>query len=97
LHHSIKRHPQQIYLAMQPEKNDDSGIPDLPDNPPPGFGNQSLIDICKNYHLNSDQILNALSLENINADPAMSIREIASQNKVSPFDVFQIIKAESGR
>lgn len=89
--------PQQIYLAMQSEKTKESGIPELPDNPPPGFGNQSLADICEKYHLNSDQILNALLLENISADPAMSIREIASQNKVSPVDVFQIIKAGNGR
>jgi len=86
--------PQQIYLAMQPAKSENSGIPTLPDNPPPGFGNQSIADICEKYHLNTKNILNALLQENISADPAISIRKIAGQNNVSPFDVYLIIKAE---
>jgi len=89
--------PQQVYLAMQHEKTKNDGISGLPENPPPGFGNLALADICEKYHLNTENILNALALESINADPAMSIRMIATQNQVSPFDIYLIIKTESGR
>ena len=90
--------PQQIYLAMQPSViadigADDSGRAVLPDNPPAGFGNQALSKICAHYQLNPDHMLQALSRENIIAEPDMTIRMIAGKNTVSPMDVYLIIKA----
>ncbi len=92
-----KKTPQQIYLAMQPAETKNPGIPTLPDNPPPGFGNQSLAEICEKYHLNTDHILKALLRENISTEPSMSIRMIAGQNNISPFDVYLVIKTEGGK
>ena len=90
--------PQQIYLAMQPAVLSDNGADDsgpavLPDNPPAGFGNQALSKICAHYQLNPDHVLQALSRENIIAEPDMTIRMIAGKNTVSPMDVYLILKA----
>ena len=88
--------PQQIYLAMRPPEKKNAGVPTLPDSPPPGFGNQSLETICTHYQLNTKSILDALTEKNIIADPGMSIRNIAEQNNISPFDVYLVIQ-EKGR
>jgi len=92
-----KKTPQQIYLAMQPDEKKSNGISVLPDNPPQGFGNQSLENICSQYRLNTDAIIKRLSVKNINAKPDMSIRMIADRNQISPLDVYLIIKAERVR
>ena len=92
-----KKTPQQIYLAMKPRKAKNTGIQTLPDNPPPGFGNQSLANICSHYHLNTETIIKILTMENIKAEPDMSIRMIADQNHISPLDVYLVIKAEGRR
>ena len=89
-----KKTPQQIYLAMKPRKAKNTGIQTLPDNPPPGFGNQSLAEICETYHLNTNAIIKILSIKDINAEPEMSIRMIADRNNISPFDVYLVIKTE---
>ena len=79
---------------MQPEEIKNPGIQMLPDNPPPGFGNQSLAEICRQYHLNTEGIIKILSMKNINAEPDMSIRIIADRNHISPLDVYLVIKEE---
>ena len=90
-----KMSPKKIYLSMKaPQKNMVETL-SLPDNPPPGFGNRLLADLCHEYQLNIPKIMRLLADEKINARPDMSIKMIAKKNNISPIDLYTIIKNNS--
>ena len=63
----------------------------LPSSPPPGFGNQTLDDICKKYNLNNETIIKALAQKGINADSHLTFKEIATENNTDPHALFEIL------
>lgn len=86
------RTPKQIYDAMLAAAKDSA--PDykgLPDQPPPGFGKQSLSDVTGQYGLNIDEILAKLEARAIKAAGDMNIKDIAAQNGMSPPDLYQVL------
>ena len=86
-----KMSPQQVYLAMKPEKGL-SKTKGLPDTPQQGFGKRTLADICQEYSLNTTAILRGLVDNNIKATADVTIKKIAEQNNMNPIDVYEIIK-----
>ncbi|MCK4986517.1 MAG: DUF4405 domain-containing protein [Desulfobacterales bacterium] len=82
--------PQQVYLAMIPDKEVGQQMK-MPQTPPPGTGSRSLADLCQEYSLNIPIVVRGLAEENIKASAEMSLKEIATQNKRSPIDVYDAI------
>lgn len=84
--------PRQIYEAMAAGTTEKSAENMFPENPPAGFGRQTLEQIAKIYQLDLIKLTDVLSAQGISAQPSLSIREIAEANSRSAMDVFEIIK-----
>lgn len=91
--------PQQIYLAMKPDKDKSSvpvvsegGVIPLPDAPPPGTGNLTLADLCSQYHLNIKKVVRAMSEKGYTVDEASNLKTIAANNQTSPIDLYEVLK-----
>ncbi|TES90908.1 MAG: hypothetical protein E3J94_04415 [Desulfobacteraceae bacterium] len=83
--------PQQVYFAMKPV-NPAGNSKSLPDNPPAGFGNRNLADICQEYRLDIKAVVRGLTEKNLMADAEMTVKGIAEVHNVGPMDVFEAIK-----
>ena len=57
----------------------------LPDLPPAGTGNLTLVDLCSQYNLNIKVILRGLSKENIEASANLTLKKIAEENQIGPW------------
>jgi hypothetical protein len=83
--------PQQVYLAMRPVEQPGM-TKKLPTTPQPGLGKRSLVDICRQYNLDTPTILRGLADSKISATAEMNIKKIAEQNSISPIAVYEVIK-----
>ena len=89
-----KTPPQQIYLAMRPEPARAVGPQvQMPEMPLPGTGSMTLADLCAIYELNSKQILESLAKSNIQASGDKTLKNIATQNRLSPIDLYDRIRS----
>lgn len=88
--------PKQLYDIIQPdEPNGTKKI--LPAIPPPGTGSKTISAICKSYRLNPDDITNGLKLKGISIQRDQSVKTIASLNKMTPIQLYDLIKQVSER
>lgn len=92
--------PQQIFSAMKAGAGDSASrtitadkIIKLPDSPPPGTGNVTLADLCSQFSLNIKVLLRDLDKAGIKADAHLTIKNIAENNRTSPVDIYEHIKA----
>ena len=83
--------PKAVYQAMSPPEQPGTAKA-LPDNPPAGFGQRALADICHEYDLNINVLLPGLADRKITATTSMTIKEIAAKNNTSPMDIFEALK-----
>jgi len=80
-----------MILAMLPaETTKASG--GLPANPQPGLGKLTLTELCNQYGLATEDVLQALKAEEFQAGPDMSLRAIGQQNNVAPIDIYMTIR-----
>jgi hypothetical protein len=88
--------PQLIYETIKPASivsdQGSGGIITLPESPPPGTGKLTLADFCAQYSLSSKMVIRELKGHGIEASADLTLKEIASQNQISPVDLFEIIK-----
>lgn len=88
--------PQEVFLIIKPSLNKSSEalekVKKLPATPPPGTGNLTLADLCSQYNLNIKMVLRGLSKKNIKASENLTIKKIATENKISAPDIFERIK-----
>ncbi len=84
--------PRQIYKIMAAGATEKSAGKIFPENPPAGFGRQTLAQTAQTYQLDLKKLTDVLSEQGISAQPTLSIREIAEANSRSAMDVFEIIK-----
>jgi hypothetical protein len=83
--------PQQVYLAMKPDKA--LAEPNqLPPTPPPGTGDKKLNHLSREYNLSVQHILTGLADANIKAGAEMTIKQIAAQNEMAPTDVYFAVR-----
>ncbi len=68
-----------------------AGAP-FPETAPAGFGHKTLADICTEYSLNMKTIVRELDKNKIKADPAQTIKEIASENGIDPHALFEVLQ-----
>jgi hypothetical protein len=83
--------PQQVYQAMEPLHTAGENKK-LPLAPPPGLGRRSLADMCQEYNLHIPTILRRLADKNIQAAAGLTIKQIAEHNKLSPTEVYDVIR-----
>ena len=90
--------PQEIYLAMKPEKSEARVVKAgnavlLPDSPPPGTGNMTLADVSAQYNLNIKTLIRDLSGAGIQAGESLTLKKIAETNQTGPMDIYELIRA----
>ena len=85
--------PKEVWLVMQKAKPEEvSGAKSsFPDVPFPGFGKQTLEQICDIYHLDSKAIILAFEEKGFTVDVTQSVGEIANVNNSDPHTLFEII------
>ena len=88
------RSPQQLFdLFKNAARLPEAGKGTLfPDSPPPGFGNQSLVDVCRRYALPVDEVMEKLRQKGFAARGEETIREISGRNVGSPMAIFELLK-----
>ena len=89
--------PQQLYqtiqTALKKTADEDAGVGNLPDSPPPGTGNLLPADFCARDNLTLKQIIRDLNAQNSGASADMSLKQIAADKGIRPTDLYEIIKA----
>lgn len=85
--------PKQIYEIIKPatSEQEDGLNSTFPDFPPPGFGNMTLNEVCEGFRLDIASITGFLSSKGIKVDPALSIKQIAAENRKEPMSLFEMI------
>ncbi len=84
--------PKQLSALMAPAEAGDAASKAFPENPPAGFGRQTLTTIAETYQLDTGKLIQALSEHGVTAQPSLSVRDIADANARSAMDIFEIIK-----
>ena len=87
--------PQQVYEVIKPART--TGLSGskrtFPESPPPGFGSNTLSEICAAYDCDPDTIRQALAVHGIKAQPDQSLKTIAADHELRPMAVFEMIRA----
>ena len=88
--------PQLIYETIKPAmiiSTQKSAISStLPESPRPGTGNLTLADFCTQFNLQIKWVVRELKKQGIKASEKLTLKKIASNNKISPADVYERIK-----
>lgn len=88
--------PQRIYETIKPAAintaKQSEGETRLPETPQPGTGNLTLADFCSQFNLNMKWVVRELKNLGIEASEELTFKDIATQNKTSPSDVYEHIK-----
>jgi hypothetical protein len=91
------RSPQQVYELIKPSSNtaqpaiSANGSPVFPDTPQSGWGKKILNDVCAEYGLQIETIIEKLADRDINAGANDAIKDIAAANKIDPLGIFEAI------
>lgn len=85
--------PKAIYdIAQKAEVQPEPGVAkQFPSEPAPGLGRKILGDICAEYGLDTEKIIQALKNKGVNADPALSLKAIATENNTDPHALYEIL------
>ncbi len=83
--------PQQLYMLMKLE-GEPSGGNVFPAEQGKGFGKRRLSEVCRQYGLDTTEVLEVLASEDIAATPDLTIKQIAEQNGMAPREVFTAIR-----
>lgn len=82
--------PKDVYAAMLPPKEAaDAEV--FPDQPFPGIGRMRLEDLCTQYNLDIEKVINGLGARQIKAEPNQTIKEIAQAKGMEPQTLFEVI------
>lgn len=82
--------PKDVYAAMLPSR-ETTGTKIFPDQPFPGIGRMRLKDLCTQYDLDTEKIINSLGARQIKAEPDLTIKEIAEAKGMEPQALFEVI------
>lgn len=63
----------------------------------PGMGRMMLKEMCSQYGLKQQRIVEALATKGIKADPEKSLKEIASAHGTDPHELFTLIHEAATR
>ena len=83
--------PKHIFQIMVPEKK--AGAPvNLPDTPPPGTGSKTLAQFCDQFRIDAASTAETLRLKGLKIDPDRKLKEIAADNRISPIELYDLIR-----
>lgn len=83
--------PKQVFEAINIEKPAaTSGIPEIP---PPGTGNLTLVQLCEKFKQDPDKIAATLQNKGMTVSKEMKIRDIAEKNNLNPIQLYELIRA----
>ena len=88
--------PKAVCDAMTDNKKS-SAAPTLPATPVPGMGRMTLKALCSQYALDQQRIVAALAAKGVNADPELSMKEIAAAHGTDPHALFALIHEAATR
>lgn len=98
--------PKEIYEIIKPAKvqvkiemkageeapgNAGVSAPQLPDHPKPGFGRRTLEEVCAEYQLDLQFMIDGLAKIGINAKADMTIKDISKESGKEPLEIFEAI------
>ena len=82
--------PKDVSAAMlPPRKTTDAKA--FPDQPFPGIGRMSLKDLCTQYNLDTEKIINGLDARQIKAAPGQTVKDVAQAKGMEPQTLFEVI------
>ncbi len=87
--------PQKIYQAIATvadAKEDNRAVPGLPDSPPPGTGNMTLTQLCRQYDIDRQRVVNGLIAAGLSLSVDLPLKKTAAENNMSPVDLFERIR-----
>lgn len=85
--------PQQIYDIIKERVSSKADTPrPFPDFPSPGFGQETLADICQIYDLPRDEVISKLKSAGLMAKGEDTVKEVGSNNDSNPMVVFEILQ-----
>lgn len=82
--------PQMLYAAMRPAET--SGRMELPLLPRPGTGKRLLSDLCSEFGLSTERVVDVLADEGIEADPDATLKDIAARGDTTPDEIYEVIR-----
>lgn len=85
--------PQQLYLAMVPASGPGQKV--MPESPSPGTGDISLLELCRRYGLDVEEVFQVLGDAGISATSEQSLKDIAGQHGKSPVDIYFLIRSNA--
>ena len=65
----------------------------LPELPPPGSGNKTLVQLCDAYGLDLPALLNGLRRQGLRIDRDQKLKALAAENAVSPVAFYDLIRS----
>jgi len=87
--------PKAIFDIMKKAIRPEQSV-GLPDAPPPGFGRQTLEEICLQYGINPKMLLQRLASKKIRVTPEMTLKEAAAINNLDPHALYEILQQSVG-
>jgi hypothetical protein len=87
--------PGQVYEVIRPAAMiapAAASMKRLPDSPPPGTGNLTLADLSEKAGADPGRIAQELEKRGIRAAEGSTLKQIASDNDISPFDLYEWIR-----
>jgi len=85
--------PQQVLNDIRAALGGDP-FAALPASPPEGTGRLKFTDLCASFGLPVDEAIAKLATQSIVADKAMSMKEIAQKNGLSPKEIYSALRSK---
>ncbi len=89
--------PQRIYQVIQAAERRPQAEAErsgrFPASPPSGSGNLALADFCRMYNLSPEQVIRTLAQRGVTAKADETLKQIAAAHRMSPLDLYDLIKA----
>ncbi len=84
--------PEQLYRIIKTTANTTQTNQLFPEAPFPGFGKQSIKNICKKYKLDIEELIATFNNAGFVVEEDDTIKEIGAKNNSNTMEVFEILK-----
>jgi hypothetical protein len=81
----------QLYLAMKPDATEAQQLPTMLAEPSGGISQRTLVDLCKTYGLELQVIVAGLRVQEVEALPEQTLKEIGEANRKDPHALYGLI------
>ncbi len=85
--------PKALYAIMAAAGQPHAQSGGMPEVPPPGSGNKTLVQLCDEYHLDLAALLTTLRQKGLRIDRDRKLKELAAENNISPVEFYDMMRA----